>query len=88
MRIKPEYKTLWKQIDKILWEDWDPIGINDCNNASDEYTGYSPQILQMKLQGASKKEIAQKLLEYEKSQMGFLGNADNCDKVAKKIINL
>ena len=86
--MKNEHTELYKQIDEILWHDWDPIGINDEENVRDEYDGYIPQVFSLKIQGADKNKIADYLYEMETINMGINGNKQNCELVAEKIINL
>lgn len=86
--MKIEHNELYRQIDEILWQDWDPIGINDAVNIRDEYCGYIPQVFNLKIQGAEKKKIADYLYEMETINMGTNGNKQNCEFVAEKIINL
>jgi len=86
--MKSEHKELYKQIDEILWQDWDPIGINDEENVRDEYDGYIPQVFSLKIQGADKNKIADYLYQMETINMGINGNKQNCELVAEKIINL
>jgi hypothetical protein len=82
-----EQKDLYKQIDEILWNDWDPIGINDFA-PRDEYQGYTPTIFGLKINGDDKETIAQKLYEIETTRMGLTGNIEHCRKIAEKINNL
>lgn len=81
-------QILYRQIDEILWNDWDPIGINDCDEARDEYYSYLPHVWRFKLQGADAETIAQYLWTIETGNMGLNGNIEHCRKVANKIINL
>jgi len=78
-------KPLYDLIDKILWDDWDPIGIND-DAPSDEYQGYTPQIFNLKIQGANRETIAQCLYKIETEIIGVPGNIEHCRKVADKIV--
>lgn len=43
-------KRLFEAVDLILWEDWDPIGVNDIPAARNEYSSYVPSIVRL-LQG-------------------------------------
>lgn len=36
MSMTSEHKELYKAIDEVLWNDWDPIGVNDIA-PRDEY---------------------------------------------------
>lgn len=84
---KEEPTNLYEAIDLILWNDWDPIGINDIA-PRDEYQGYTPAIFKLKTNGADTETIAKKLHEIETVTIGVMGNIDHCRQVADKIINL
>jgi hypothetical protein len=83
-----DQQGIYNSIDDILWIDWDPLGVNDVEEANDEYKEYTPQIFSLKIQGADREIIAKKLYEIVKDKMGLLGNIDHCRKVADKIINV
>jgi len=86
--LKNEEPTnLYESIDLILWNDWDPIGINDIA-PRDEYQSYTPTIFKLKTSGADSETIAKTLHKIETETIGVLGNIDNCRQVADKIINL
>ncbi|WP_407522802.1 hypothetical protein PDL71_15785 [Lacibacter sp. MH-610] len=90
MEHKPlsQEQVLYRQIDDILWTEWDPIGINDCEQARDEYYGYLPHVWRLKLQGADAETIAQYLFDVEIDRMGLNGDIEHCRKVANRIISL
>jgi hypothetical protein len=80
-------KNLYETIDLILWNDWDPIGINDIA-PRDEYQSYTPTIFKLKTNGADKETIAKTLHEIETVTIGVAGNIEHCRHVADTIINL
>jgi len=82
-----EPTTLYEAIDLILWNEWDPIGINDIA-PRDEYQGYTPTIFQLKTKGADKETIAKTLHEIETVTIGVVGSIEHCRQIADKIINL
>lgn len=86
-RRKGKWKKLYQKIDEILWSDWDPIGINDVA-PRDEYQSYTPIIFKLKRSGANEEEIANKLHQIETETIGVGGSFLNCEKVARKIIEL
>jgi hypothetical protein len=86
MPMSLEQKALYKIIDEILWNEWDPIGVNDTEEARDEYQSYTPQVFSLKLNNSDKETIAQYLLKIEKERMGLPGSIENCRKVAEKIV--
>lgn len=86
--LKNEEPTnLYEAIDLILWNDWDPIGINDIA-PRDEYQSYTPTMFKLKTSGADRETIANMLHQIETVTIGVLGNIDHCRQVADKIINL
>ena len=44
MKLKGNHKKLWDEIGRILWEEWDPIGVNKYNGPDDEYNSYIPSV--------------------------------------------
>lgn len=46
-KMTEKQKKLYKAIDEILWQDWDPIGLNDNEEIRDEYQGYTPHIFSL-----------------------------------------
>ena len=59
-RNKGKWKKLYQEIDEILWNDWDPIGVNDIA-PRDEYQSYTPIIFSLKRKGVNEEEIAKEL---------------------------
>ncbi len=83
-----EQKILYKTIDEILFNDWDPIGVNEFEDARDEYHDYVSEIIILKISGADKDTIASHLLKIETDIIGLFGNLDNCKRVADKILSV
>jgi hypothetical protein len=52
-------------IRKILFEDWDPIGVNTNQNLRDEYDSYIAPVYRLLSNGASAAEIGDYLLKLE-----------------------
>lgn len=80
-----EYHKTWKIIDQILWEDWDPIGINDVA-PRDEYQSYVHVIQNMVNENRTEEEIAEKLNQIASVTIGVGENLEHCRKVAAKIL--
>ncbi|HEY1047534.1 MAG TPA: hypothetical protein VGF79_13900 [Bacteroidia bacterium] len=79
--------NLYETIDYILWNEWDPIGINDIG-PRDEYQSYTPVIFELKINGSDIELIAKTLHKIETETMGLLGNFERCEQIAAKIIKL
>lgn len=85
MKMSNEYKTLYKGVDEILWNDWDPIGVNDVA-PRDEYQSYVPEIFSLLIKNKTDKEIAERLHKIETETIGVLGSSEHCLKIAHKLI--
>jgi len=83
-----EQKQIYKNIDEILWTDWNPIGCVP----RDEYQGYTPEIFKLKIEGADVQTITNKLYEFETINIGLSWDVakqvEHCKNVAKKIVEL
>jgi hypothetical protein len=88
MKLSEKHKKIYKAIDEILWNDWDPIGINDIEEVRDEYQSYTPHIFNLTIQGANKTKLSNHLFEIETKNMGMTGNLNHCQVIADKIIKL
>lgn len=55
-----EASKLLREINAILWRDWDPIG---CGVPEDEYQSYAPEVVRLLTEGAPAGEIAAYLRE-------------------------
>ena len=62
-------RSIKQKIDHILWEVWDPIGLNRISPARDEYSGYVNEVFQLLTSGASDHELAQHLLKIVHDRM-------------------
>ena len=79
--------NLYETIDYILWNEWDPISINNIA-PRDEYQSYTPTIFELKNNGADKGLIAKTLYKIETETMGLFGNFEHCQQIAEKINKL
>jgi hypothetical protein len=59
---KYKARSIKQHISRVLWEVWDPIGVNICPEARDEYNQYVNPVFELLAAGASDGEIAARLL--------------------------
>ncbi|GAB4019959.1 hypothetical protein [Spirosoma koreense] len=83
--IDKEQQQLYEWIDKLLWEEWDPIGVNDIPEAKDEYQSYTPRLFNLAIEGATTEVMAKELFQIEMHTMGLFGNRQRCELIAQKI---
>jgi hypothetical protein len=62
-------KRALRAIERVLWEDWDPIGVRARGGPSDEYDSYAPGVLGLVQLGAAEREIAAHLKRLEEELM-------------------
>jgi hypothetical protein len=78
-----------EQVKEVLWEDWDPIGVNGFSGAEDEYDSYAEEILSIARQTHSANAVAEHLVAIEYERMGlFKRNTSKVMSVAEKILKL
>ena len=81
-------KELWIKVDKILWEEWDPIGVNDYGGPDDEYRGYVPSIIKLLEEEADESKIAKLLHQYANINMGLSTSLTDHLEIVKKLKKL
>jgi hypothetical protein len=62
-----------QEIDRVLWEVWDPIGVNRIANARGEYGMYVNGVFELLRSGASDESIAEHLLTIATDRMELAG---------------
>lgn len=86
-RMSKSELKIYELIDKILWKEWDPIGVYSFKEAArDEYCTYFPKVYGMVVSNKSKKEISDYLFNVEQEQMSLSGNRKRCNKIAAMVL--
>ncbi|MFY9234238.1 MAG: hypothetical protein WAO58_07235 [Fimbriimonadaceae bacterium] len=85
---REQYQAALLQVDRILWEDWDPLGVNDQPAAFDEYTTYAPGVIRILIQGADVRRVSEHLFDIESKSMGFTCPAEKRLAAARKLEGL
>ena len=65
------YKALFAAVHEVFIRDWDPIGVDDCPEAQDEYDSYIPVVVRMLLEDADAWIIADHLTKLQTIGMGL-----------------
>ena len=86
--MKGRKKKLWEEINRILWKEWDPIGVAQYEGTRDEYSNYVPSIYKLLIQNESVNIIAHRLYEHAKVSMRLQPNLEHNLSIAKKLIAL
>lgn len=64
-------RRIKQEIERVLWEVWDPIGVNQFSDARDEYSSYVNEVFELLTSGASDESIAEHLLRIATQRMGL-----------------
>ena len=69
--MKRLFDSLEHEVDRVLWEVWDPLNVHDIGAPRDEYRSYVKPIALLIRSGASDSMIANHLLVLVREQMGL-----------------
>jgi len=83
-------RRLYTRIDRILYEDWDPIDVKAWGQyeCTDEYSDYVPAVLRLLNDGADEQQISEHLQKIAKDYMGLPTQAQDNALAAEKIVAL
>lgn len=81
-------KELWKEVDRILWEEWDPIGVNDYGGPDDEYRSYVPSIVKLIQENADEIKIRKQLHQHANVNMGLSSSLDSHAETSERLNKL
>lgn len=83
--LNKEQTKLYKIIDRILWNEWDPLGVNDVA-PRDEYQSYVSELYEMLIENRTAKEISERLFKIETETIGVTGSREYCLRIAQMLI--
>jgi hypothetical protein len=68
-----QQKSLYSEVQRALWTEWDPIGLNamDPSWSSDEYDGYAARVLRALNSAGGEHGLAEELQAIEREAMGI-----------------
>lgn len=76
-----------EQLKTLLWKEWDPIGVNDMEDAKDEYDSYASQIFVMLKEGRTEADVVSYLNWLETDHIG-LGLSGKNEKIVCRIFEI
>ena len=88
MKPKGKQGELWEEINRVLWEEWDPIGVGKHEWIRDEYKSYVPSVFKLLMQNESTNIIAHRLNEQARVSMGLQPDLEHSLTIAKRLITL
>ncbi len=85
-RRLPTTSELTEMVRVALWQDWDPIGINDCPEASDECDSYVNGVCSLLHSGADSQMLGKHLSQIETKSMGLSSPCSHLDDFVLKLL--
>jgi hypothetical protein len=80
--------NILQSIQKVLLEEWDPIGVGDMPEAQDEYNSYASTIFELLMLNKSKSEIFDFLWWVETEHMEMEGDIKKTEKIVERILEI
>jgi hypothetical protein len=77
-----------ERIERLLWEEWDPIGVNETDCPNDEYDSYAIQVFSKLKSGVNVRELEAYLDWADSENMGLSGLPGRNREIAQRIIDL
>lgn len=81
-------KELQDQVDKVLFYEWDPLGVSTMDYMRDEYSRYVLEVVEIALECSSYEAIEEELVLVRKEWMGMEDNTEQDNKIARTIYSL
>ena len=76
-------------IRQVLFQDWDPIGVNGNLNLQDEYDDYIAPVYRILMGSRSEQELVDFLFQTERDTIGLqCGSPDELRPIARKLLEL
>src|SRR5688572_7333439 len=86
---KDRARKVQDSIRRVLFFDWDPIGISDVSATDDEYDSYIAPIYRILLGNGSEDDIVERLAEFERDLMALpVRDPETLRPVARKLLEL
>jgi hypothetical protein len=85
--VKPD--PLLTAVQRVLFDEWDPIGINKHAQCRDEYDNYAPAICRWLREGVDEHRLAAHLSQIQRVSMGMtVINEELHRRVARRLLEL
>lgn len=86
-KLNSKQTRFYKEVAKILWEQWDPIKVNDgTDDWNDEYDSYVPHTFALAMNNNDAIKIANHLTSLVTQNIGMAAKPEHDLKVAKLIL--
>jgi hypothetical protein len=84
----PREASAYEALDRLLFREWDPIGVYALNGPDDEYRAYLPEFWRLVSSGQEVTLIAEYLARIERDRIEVETSAEHRLDIARKAIAL
>ncbi len=74
----------YEALDRLLFRQWDPIGVYDFDGPEDEYRAYLPRFWQLVRSGSSEEQVVEYLAEIERERIELETSDEHRRDIARK----
>lgn len=85
-QLSPPDLALYRVVDEVLHDLWDPIGVAGIPEARDEYRGYLPHVFGMLKNGGTEDEFVEYLGAVATERMGLPARPDHDRAIARQLL--
>lgn len=83
-KLSAEDAGAYEALDRLLFRQWDPIGVYDADGPDDEYRAYLPRFWELVRTGATDAEVIQYLAEIERDRITVETSDEHRLDIARK----
>jgi hypothetical protein len=69
---RSHWNELHRELARILWEEWDPIGVNEYPQTVDEYDRYVDGLVETLRSGGTEEDVANYLWGVQRGSIGIV----------------
>lgn len=88
MKLSAEDAGAYEALDRLLFRQWDPIGVYDADGPDDEYRAYLPRFWELVRSGSSEAEVIDYLAQIERDRIGLETSDQHRLDIARKAFAL
>jgi hypothetical protein len=74
----------YEALDRLLFRQWDPLGVYDFDGPEDEYRAYLPRFWQLVRSGSSEEQVVEYLAEIERERIESETSDEHRRDIARK----
>ena len=83
-KLSAEDAGSYEALDRLLFRQWDPIGVYDADGPDDEYRAYLPRFWELVRSGSSEADVIAYLAEIERDRIDVETSDEHRLDIARK----